>query len=64
MGDTVNLSQWRKRQTKVADEAIAAQNRAIHGQTKFEKIKLRAEAAQSARHLQQHQIIKTPNDAT
>jgi len=45
MAEVVNLRMARKRKERAAAEAKAASNRALHGQTKAEKNKQRAEQA-------------------
>jgi hypothetical protein len=45
MGEVVNLRQARKRRTRAAKEAQAAENRAKHGQTKGESLRRKAERA-------------------
>jgi hypothetical protein len=44
MSEIVNLRQARKRAARSAHEAVAAANRAKHGQTKAEKASRQAEA--------------------
>lgn len=51
MAEIVNLRTARKRKAKAAAAHDAAANRAVHGQTKAEKLKRKAEADKAARDL-------------
>jgi hypothetical protein len=51
MGDLVNLRRERKRQDRRRDEAKAAENRALFGMTKAQRLLLEAEREKAERQL-------------
>lgn len=62
MGDVVNLRRARRRKAHRDAEAIAAENRARHGQTRHEKTLRKAEDAQAARRLDGHRLTAPGDD--
>jgi hypothetical protein len=56
MGDVVNLRRVRKRTTRKDEEALAAENRAVHGRSKGERQRAKEERGRAAQHLNQHRI--------
>ncbi len=54
MAEIVNLRQVRKRKARVGREAEAERNRAVHGQTKSERDRLRRQAELDAARLDAH----------
>lgn len=56
MADVINLKQTRKAKARLEKEKQAAQNRALHGQTKAEKQKRKREAEKAARSLDGHKL--------
>lgn len=62
MGDVVNLRLARKRKARALDERIAAENRAVHGRTKAEKLAERMEARRAENTLDGHRLDRRPRD--
>lgn len=56
MADIVNLRLARKRKGKAEKDAVAAANRALHGQTKAQKLVLVTERRLAASHLDAHRL--------
>ena len=54
MADILNLRQARKSKTRAEKEARASTNRAVHGQSRAEKLKLAAEKQNADRQLDLH----------
>lgn len=54
MAEVINLRLARKAKARTEAEGRAAQNRAVHGQTKAEKQRRQAEARRAARDLAAH----------
>lgn len=54
MADIINLRAVRKRQAREEDARLAEQNRALHGRTKAEKHRDRAEAKRLRGHVEAH----------
>lgn len=64
MAEIVNLRQARKRRARLAHEAQADAARALHGRTKAEKLKERAEREAARRHIEAHRLEgRAPKDA-
>ncbi len=49
MGEIVNLNRARKARDKAADKAVAISNRAVHGQTKAQRLLTQADRDRAAR---------------
>lgn len=58
MAEIINLRQQRKTKARTAKEKKAAENRAVHGQTKAEKQKKKKETERSAKLLDGHKREK------
>lgn len=58
MGEVINLRGQRKAKARTAKEKQAAQNRAVHGQTKAEKQKKKKETERAAKLLDGHKREK------
>lgn len=56
MGDVVNLRNARKRASRLRDEARAAENRAVHGQSKADRQREDERRSKAAKHLDRHRI--------
>ena len=54
MAEIINLRTIRKQKARAGKEAQAAQNRALFGRTKAEKLKQAAEKAQADKHIDGH----------
>lgn len=54
MADIINLRVVRKRRAREEDARLAEQNRALHGRTKVEKHRDRAEADRMLSHVEAH----------
>ena len=54
MADILNLRQARKAKARAAGDKLAAQNRAVHGQSRSEKQKLAAEKQNADQRLDSH----------
>lgn len=55
MGDLINLRKFRKRIARVADEAVAQQNRLAFGVSKAERAAVNKERNRAAQHHQAHE---------
>lgn len=62
MTEIVNLNRIRKQAKRNQQQALAQQNRLIHGRTKAEKELARTQTAAARRHLDNHRI-ETGDDA-
>lgn len=61
MAEIFNLRQARKRRDRTEREAVATANRALHGRTKAEKLRDRAQSEAAERHLAGHKLdLTTP----
>ena len=56
MGEVVNLRTARKRVSRRRDEEIAAENRALHGQSKADRQQEAERRRKAAWHVDQHRI--------
>lgn len=56
MGNVINLRTARKRAARTSEAAGAAQNRALHGQSKPERLVSEARREKARRDLDQHRI--------
>lgn len=54
MAEIINLRTVRKQKARADKEATAAQNRALHGRTKAQKLKDAAEKDRAGRHIDGH----------
>ena len=54
MADILNLRQARKAKARAESDKLAAQNRAVHGQTRAERQKIAADKQQADRRLDNH----------
>ena len=62
MPNVINLRRARKAKAREADAALAAANRALHGQTREQRERMDAEAAQTERALNNAQL--TPDSGS
>ena len=62
MGDVVNLRLARKRKARARNERTAAENRAVHGRTKAEKLAERTQARRAENALDGHRIERPGRD--
>ncbi len=58
MGNVINLRTARKRAARHRDGEHAAEQRALHGQTKAERLEITARRDKARRDLDQHRIHK------
>ena len=54
MAEIINLKNLRKQKARAGKEQQAAENRALFGHTKAEKLKQAAEKSQAAKHIDGH----------
>ncbi len=62
MGTVINLRQARKQKKRADKERQAETNRALHGQTKAEKDRLRSDQSKQERQLDGHLLTSTSDD--
>ncbi|WP_269930363.1 DUF4169 family protein [Aminobacter sp. HY435] len=60
MADIVNLRQFRKQKARGDREALAEQNRALHGRTKAEKARERLTAERDDKFIDGHRLERDP----
>jgi hypothetical protein len=58
MGNVINLRTVRKRAARKRDAENAAEQRVLHGQSKAERLQIKARGAKARRDLDQHRIHK------
>ena len=58
MGNVINLRTARKRAARTRDVERAVEQRAAHGQSKAERLQIKARGAKARRDLDQHRIQK------
>ncbi|HEY6630060.1 MAG TPA: DUF4169 family protein [Rhizobiaceae bacterium] len=56
MAELVNLRMARKQKARAGKEQAASEKRALHGRTKAEKLRDRAEADKAARFVEGHRL--------
>lgn len=56
MAEVVNLRMVRKQKARAEREQVASENRALHGRTKAEKLRDRAEAKKAASFVEGHRL--------
>jgi hypothetical protein len=62
LGEIVNLRQARKQKRRRSDEAGAAQNRALFGRSKAERLLADREKAKQTREIEAHRITRPDAD--
>jgi uncharacterized protein DUF4169 len=62
LGEIVNLRQARKQKRRRSDEAAAAQNRALFGRSKAERLLADREKAKQTREIEAHRIARPDAD--
>lgn len=60
MADIVNLRQFKKQKARSAREAVAEQNRTLHGRTKAEKAIERQTAERAEKFVDAHKLERGP----
>jgi hypothetical protein len=58
MGNVINLRTARKRAARQHEAKRAGENRALHGQSKAERLQIKARGEKARRDLDQHRIHK------